>query len=90
MPAMPHADLNVLAAHLWDLRAQCEQKMRVLTDAQRLVHDYLTVPNAAVARQELRRLLDSILEIDEVALHIARQCREVAVHLQEPTGGSPR
>lgn len=81
---VPEADLDVLGAHLWDLRAQCEQK-----DAQRLVHDYLTVPNSAIAKREILRLLDCILEIDEVALYIARQCRAVAVTLREPTGRPP-
>ena len=32
--------LGEIAACLWDLRAQCEQAMRTLTDAQRLTEDY--------------------------------------------------
>ena len=32
--------LGEIAACLWDLRAQCEQAIRTLTDAQRLTEDY--------------------------------------------------
>jgi hypothetical protein len=31
---MPDTPIAIVAAHLWDLRAQCEQQVRALTDAQ--------------------------------------------------------
>ena len=31
---MPHTPVAAVSAHLWDLRAQCEQQVRALTDAQ--------------------------------------------------------
>ena len=37
---MAETTLSEIAACLWDLRAQCEQAMRTLTDAQRLTEDY--------------------------------------------------
>ena len=31
---MPHTPIAIMSAHLWDLRDQCEQQVRALTDAQ--------------------------------------------------------
>ena len=31
---MPDTPIAMISAHLWDLRAQCEQQVRALTDAQ--------------------------------------------------------
>ena len=31
---MPDTPIAIISAHLWDLRAQCEQQVRALTDAQ--------------------------------------------------------
>jgi hypothetical protein len=36
---MPDTPLSLLAAYLWDLRAQCERQLRCLTSAQRVIDD---------------------------------------------------
>jgi hypothetical protein len=53
--------LGEIAACLWDLRAQCEQAMRTLTDAQRLTEDY----RDAARHQNLvrRRLLADVTAV---------------------------
>ena len=76
---MPHETLKVLSAHLWDLRAQCERKMRALTEAQRLVDEYAMEPDAGpTVKNRLLLNLDQVVKLDGVALEVARRCRTVA------------
>ncbi len=51
---MADSTLGEIAACLWDLRAQCEQTMRTLTDAHRLTEDHR---DAARHRNLVRRRL---------------------------------
>jgi len=44
-PAMPDAASREITACLWDLRAQCEQQLRALTDAQRLADEFAGQPS---------------------------------------------
>jgi phytoene/squalene synthetase len=37
MPDQP--TVQVLMAHLWDIRAQCERQLRLVSDAQRLLNE---------------------------------------------------
>ena len=39
------AELATIAACLWDLRAQCEQQLRAISDAQRLCNLYRSQPD---------------------------------------------
>ena len=76
---MSDARLTTLSALLWDLRAQCEQKLRALTDAQRLV-DEDGGSGATVKR--LLAHLDEILRLDSLARDTAQECRDVASTLE--------
>src|SRR5690349_20230712 len=55
--------LGEIAACLWDLRAQCEQAMRTLTDAQRLTEDHREdVRHRTIVRRRLQADLQSVLQ----------------------------
>ena len=50
--------IAVVAASLWDLRVQCEQQMRAITDAQRLIDKYRDAPDRQCDAK--RRLLTDL------------------------------
>jgi hypothetical protein len=50
--------IAVVAASLWDLRALCEQQLRAITDAQRLIDHYRD--NPAVQGNAKRLLLEDL------------------------------
>jgi len=69
---MPDATLREITACLWDLRAQCEQQVRALTDAQRLADEFANRPDH-------RSLLKGRLVSDmEMVLRAARDLRSGA------------
>lgn len=78
---MPKRKLPVLAASLWDLRAQCEQKLRILTHTQRLLEQYTSDGPSDAGKRSLTAALDEIVRIDTFALDMARDCRAMAVLL---------
>ena len=79
---MPDDTLKLLSAHLWDLRAQCERKLRALTEAQRLVDEYAMEPESGpTVKRRLVLSLDQVVTLDGEALKCARQCRSVAAIL---------
>ena len=79
---MPDTKLRTLAAQLWDLRGQCEHKLRSLTDAQRLVDEYVSgTDRGTVVQRRLVSDLDEVVRLDAVAMDIAKACRELAASL---------
>jgi len=67
--------LGEIAACLWDLRAQCEQAMRTLTDAQRLTEDHREdVRHRTIVRRRLQADLQSVLQTNTAIRDAAEDC----------------
>jgi hypothetical protein len=67
--------LSEIAACLWDLRAQCEQATRTLTDAQRLAEDYRdTDTHRSLVRRRLLANLEAVLQTNTAIREAAQDC----------------
>ena len=79
---MPETTLQTLSASLWDLRAQCEQKLRALTEAQRLVDQYRELPEARTRlKARLATSIDELLRTTRLSAEIAADCAGVVDEL---------
>ena len=79
---------ELLACHLWDLRAQCEHNLRVLTESQRLLA-HCTRGNKSRGHpviQDLRREIAKLVPLVEVALQTAKACSDQAAALDGDAG----
>jgi hypothetical protein len=67
--------LSEIAACLWDLRAQCEQAMRTLTDAQRLTEDYRDADrHQNLVRRRLLADVKAVLQTNAAIGEVAQDC----------------
>jgi hypothetical protein len=67
--------LGEIAACLWDLRAQCEQAMRTLTDAQRLTEDYRDADrHQNLVRRRLLADVQAVLQTNAAIKDAAQDC----------------
>jgi hypothetical protein len=67
--------LREIAACLWDLRAQCEQAMRTLTDAQRLTDDSRDADrNANLVRRRLLADVTAVIRTNTAIGEAAQDC----------------
>jgi hypothetical protein len=77
---MPDATIATVSACLWDLRTQCEQQLRSLTSAQRLIDDFREHPEArALLKRQLVQDMDSVLRANRIVSEAAQDC-STAVH----------
>ena len=76
MPAfVAETTLSEIAACLWDLRAQCEQAMRTLTDAQRLTEDYRDADrHQNLVRRRLLADVTAVLRTNAAIKDAAHDC----------------
>jgi len=73
------------SALLWDLRTQCEEMLRTLSQAQRCLEEYReSVPDA------LTRLGDEVQELRVEAADIALSVQQIGIHLRELPSLHPR
>ena len=80
--------IAIVAASLWDLRAQAEEQMRGITDAQRVIDHYNDNPHSQ--EEAKRRLLadfDALLKVHANVGEALQDCGSVIAQL--PTGGTP-
>ena len=79
---MPATTLSEIAACLWDLRAQCEQAMRKLTDAQRLTEDYRdAAPQQNLVRRRLLSDVQAVIETNAAIKDAAHDCLSLVERL---------
>ena len=72
---MGETSLGEIAACLWDLRAQCEQAMRTLTDAQRLTEDYRDADrHRNLVRRRLIADVQAVLQTNAAISEAAHDC----------------
>jgi hypothetical protein len=87
-PSVAETTLGEIAACLWDLRAQCEQVLRTLIDAQRLTD---AQPDAARRQGAIRRRLledlTAVIRSNAAIGEAAQDCRGLISKLppDEPT-----
>ena len=66
----------------WDLRAQCEQAMRTLTDAQRLTEDYRDADrHQNLVRRRLLADVTAVLRTNAAIKDAAHDCLGLVEHL---------
>jgi hypothetical protein len=82
--------LREIAACLWDLRAQCEQEMRALTDAQRLTEDYRdSEVHKNLVRRRLLANLQAVISTNSAIREAARDCLALVEKLPHDDGAQP-
>jgi hypothetical protein len=77
---VPDTTLSMIAACRWDLRAQCEDQRRSLTDAQRLNDDYREGVEQLMV-QELHANLEGVLRANTVIREGAVDCLRLIAEL---------
>jgi hypothetical protein len=76
-----NASTEQLSAHLWDLRANAEAKLRCLTRLQQLLATYDKSSNAAdraKKRKEIMRDVTDLAEIGESLRSVAKEAVKTA------------
>jgi hypothetical protein len=74
-----------ISACLWDLRAQCEEKLRVLTLAQRLTDQYRSDGQQPHTQQRLQGEIESFLRLNAITRDIAGDCMRLVSGVIERT-----
>jgi hypothetical protein len=72
MPPLKNGD--VLSAHLWDLRAQAEAKLRCLTRLQQLLAEHMRCTTAEDREEKREKILQDLTDI----VTISKSLRSVA------------
>ena len=83
MPAfVAETTLSEIAACLWDLRAQCEQAIRTLTDAQRLTEDYRDADrHMNLVRRRLLADVNAVIRTNTAISDAAHDCLALVTKL---------
>ena len=88
MSSLPDADrrrrmTDMLAAHLWDLRAQAEAKLRCLTRLQQQLADYDAARSERDRKEKHQHILRDLTDI----VTISKALHDVAVRAMEEAIG---
>jgi hypothetical protein len=80
----PNPTLAVVSACLWDLRAQCEEQLRRLTEAQRVTEAYRDSgsPRRSV-KLRLQAEIEQVLNANGVIRQAAQECAKTIGQLPE-------
>lgn len=79
---MPDTSIVMVSASLWDLRTQCEQQLRALTDAQRIIDQFRERRDArAYLKRQLVSDMESVLRTNKIISEAARDCAAAVHHL---------
>ena len=79
---MADTTLGEIAACLWDMRAQCEQAMRTLTDAQRLTEDYRDADrHQNLVRRRLMADMQAVIRTNAAIKEAAHDCLKLIENL---------
>jgi hypothetical protein len=89
---MPDTPTALVSAHLWDLRAQCEQQVRALNDAQQqldIFRDGTDGPACHAAAQAVEADLSRVLTASATVRQAAEQALEHARALVSVAASRP-
>lgn len=74
--------IAVVAACLWDLRAQCEQQLRAVTEAQRLIDRYRDRPEAqSDMKRQILSHFAAVVEAQVAANEAIADCERLILQL---------
>ena len=74
--------IGMVSACLWDLRSQCEQQLRTLTDAQPLANEFRECPTTrALLKPRLVRNVEAVLRTNELVRKAAEDCANLVGQL---------
>ena len=79
---MPDTPIAIVAAHLWDLRAQCEQQVRALTDAQQQLDALRDGKGRAACQAALEALQADLARVVEVNRAVRDAAHDAVTHAQ--------
>jgi hypothetical protein len=84
---VPEITIQAVTACLWDLRAQCEQQLRALTNAQRVLDDYRDRPAARTyLKHQLQQDVQQVVHTNESVLEGVRYCVSIVQALPTSSG----
>jgi hypothetical protein len=85
---MPDMPISLLAAYLWDLRAQSERQLRCLTSAQHVIEHHRRDPShRSRFSGELQKYMTEVENVHAtIGLTIADVSRELATFESEAAG----
>jgi hypothetical protein len=69
-----------MSAHLWDLRAQCEQQVRALTDAQQQLDALRDAKDRSVCDAALEALQADLARVVQVNRAVREVAQEAVTH----------
>jgi hypothetical protein len=69
---MPEDILAEVSACLWDLRAQCEDQLRALSEAQRAIEAYRDASSQPTTIGERKKLLEHLSRVIEASAQIRK------------------
>jgi hypothetical protein len=79
---MPDTPIAIMSAHLWDLRAQCEQQVRALTDAQQQLDALRDGKDRAASQAALDALQADLARVVKVNLAVREAAHDALTHAQ--------
>jgi hypothetical protein len=79
---MPNTPITVVAAHLWDLRAQCEQQVRALTDAQQQLDALRDGKDRAACQAALDAIQADLARVVQVNRGVREAAQDALTHAQ--------
>ena len=79
---MPDTPIAIVAAHLWDLRAQCEQQVRALTDAQQQLDALRDGRDRAACQTALDAMQADLARVVKVNLAVREAAKDALTHAQ--------
>jgi hypothetical protein len=77
---MPETPIAIVAAHLWDLRAQCEQQVRALTDAQQQLDALRDGGDGAACQVALDALQADLARVVQVNRAVREAAHDALTH----------
>ena len=80
----------MIAACLWDLRAQCEEQLRRLTEAQRVADSYRDATgHKSLTRLQLETEIGRVLNANAVIRKASQSCAEMIRELPADDAATP-
>jgi hypothetical protein len=78
----PYLPIAIVAAHLWDLRAQCEQQVRALTDAQQQLDALRDGKGRATSQAALEALQADLARVAKANLAVREAVHDALTHAE--------
>ena len=77
---MPDTPIAVISAHLWDLRAQCEQQVRALSNAQQQLDIFRDCKDPRACHAALEALQAELARVVQANRAVKEAAHEAVAH----------